>query len=98
MEYQDWCGFCKNGKAEFWLEESNECTTPIHLAFSTENRSQVDAFYAAAIEAGAKDNGAPGIREISLLTGGLGSMILAINQEQAVYTSSYRRPNVNPDF
>lgn len=35
---------------------------PLHLAFTAENRQQVEAFYRAALEAGAKDNGAPGLR------------------------------------
>jgi len=34
----------------------------LHLAFVAENRQQVDAFYRAALEAGGKDNGAPGVR------------------------------------
>jgi catechol 2,3-dioxygenase-like lactoylglutathione lyase family enzyme len=34
----------------------------LHLAFTAENREQVEAFYRAALEAGAKDNGAPGLR------------------------------------
>lgn len=33
-----------------------------HLAWKAANRAQVDAFYLAAIEAGARDNGAPGLR------------------------------------
>lgn len=33
-----------------------------HLAWRAENRAQVDAFYKAAIAAGGKDNGAPGLR------------------------------------
>lgn len=64
MEFEAWCGFGKSGKAEFWLEESSEATPPVHIAFTAENRSQVDDFYAAAIKAGAKDNGPPGIRKI----------------------------------
>ena len=35
---------------------------PLHLAFTAKNRRQVDEFYRAALEAGGKDNGAPGIR------------------------------------
>ena len=35
----------------------------MHIAFVAENREQVDQFYEAAIAAGAKDNGKPGIRE-----------------------------------
>ena len=34
----------------------------LHLAFAAESREQVDAFYRAALEAGGKDNGAPGLR------------------------------------
>ena len=34
----------------------------LHIAFRAEDRAQVDAFHAAAIEAGGKDNGAPGLR------------------------------------
>ncbi|KXS09243.1 lactoylglutathione lyase [Gonapodya prolifera JEL478] len=45
---------------DFWLQPG----TPngAHVAFSAKSREQVDQFYKAAIEAGAKDNGAPGIR------------------------------------
>ena len=35
----------------------------VHVAFSADNRAAVDAFHAAALAAGGKDNGAPGIRE-----------------------------------
>ena len=35
----------------------------MHLCFVAETRAQVDAFYQAAIAAGARDNGKPGIRE-----------------------------------
>ena len=34
-----------------------------HVAFNVASRAMVDAFYAAALEAGAKDNGPPGLRE-----------------------------------
>lgn len=34
----------------------------LHLAFTAESRQQVQAFYRAALEAGAKDNGLPGLR------------------------------------
>ena len=36
----------------------------IHVAFAAETREEVDAFHAAALEAGGTDNGVPGIREI----------------------------------
>ena len=34
-----------------------------HVAFGCESRSQVDAYYEAAMAAGGKDNGPPGVRE-----------------------------------
>lgn len=46
----------------FWLNEGGAQTPPSHFAFAAENRAQVDAFYEAAIAAGGRDNGAPGLR------------------------------------
>lgn len=46
----------------FWINEGEKQVPPIHIAFTAENRSQVDAFYEAAIAAGGEDNGAPGPR------------------------------------
>lgn len=34
----------------------------LHLAFKAESRAQVHAFYSAALAAGGRDNGAPGLR------------------------------------
>lgn len=64
MEVQGWAGFGKNGKPEFWFGVSTERQMPMHSAFAAETRSQVRAFYQAALTAGGKDNGTPGIREI----------------------------------
>ena len=36
---------------------------PLHVAFNASERPAVDAFYAAAIEAGGADNGGPGLRD-----------------------------------
>lgn len=55
-------GIGQNGKPSLWLFETSETPAHLHLAFSAENRSQVDAFYQAALAAGGKDNGAPGLR------------------------------------
>jgi catechol 2,3-dioxygenase-like lactoylglutathione lyase family enzyme len=49
------------GPASLVLYQTEEKRVPLHLAFVAENRQQVDAFYRAAIEAGGKDNGAPGL-------------------------------------
>jgi catechol 2,3-dioxygenase-like lactoylglutathione lyase family enzyme len=49
-------------KASLCLYQTEEKPAHLHLAFTAENRQQVDAFYRAALEAGGKDNGAPGVR------------------------------------
>jgi catechol 2,3-dioxygenase-like lactoylglutathione lyase family enzyme len=36
---------------------------PVHIAFVANSREQVDAFHRAGVEAGYRDNGAPGVRE-----------------------------------
>src|SRR6185369_12157346 len=50
------------GKPVLWLHETAEKPAHLHLAFTASDRTQVDAFYAAALEAGGKDNGPPGLR------------------------------------
>jgi catechol 2,3-dioxygenase-like lactoylglutathione lyase family enzyme len=46
----------------FWLARDKKAGGGGHYAFQVDNREEVDAFYEAAIEAGGKDNGAPGPR------------------------------------
>ncbi|MBN8996374.1 MAG: VOC family protein [Rhizobiales bacterium] len=58
----DVAGLGPEGKPFFWLASAGKTTPRIHLAFRAENRAQVDAFYKAAIAAGGKDNGGPGLR------------------------------------
>ncbi|MBV8665650.1 MAG: VOC family protein [Burkholderiaceae bacterium] len=53
---------CGKGIASLILFQTREKPAHLHLAFVAENRQQVDAFYRAALEAGGKDNGAPGLR------------------------------------
>ena len=62
-EGEGWAMLGKNGKPQFWFGAYGPAASPIHLAFAAENREQVRAFYQAAIAAGGKDNGPPGIRE-----------------------------------
>ena len=50
------------GPASLCLYQSSEKAAPLHIAFAAENRRQVEAFYRAALAAGGKDNGAPGLR------------------------------------
>ncbi|MDI4635960.1 VOC family protein [Pelomonas sp. V22] len=54
---------CRPGtNASLCIRRIEEKATHLHLAFAAENRQQVEAFYRAALEAGGKDNGAPGLR------------------------------------
>ena len=63
MDFQDGqvVGMGIGRKPDFWFA-AGEPSGPVHLAFSAPDRATVDAFYAAALAAGGKDNGAPGLR------------------------------------
>jgi catechol 2,3-dioxygenase-like lactoylglutathione lyase family enzyme len=56
-------GFGADGKPFLWISEGGK-STHLHIAFRAESREQVDAFHAAALAAGGKDNGGPGPREM----------------------------------
>jgi catechol 2,3-dioxygenase-like lactoylglutathione lyase family enzyme len=55
-------GFGADGKPDFWIGGEGRLDKPIHVAIAAKDRAAVDAFHAAAIAAGAKDHGAPGLR------------------------------------
>ena len=48
----------------FWLTARKPASSNVHIAFTTDDRAKVDAFYEGALAAGGTDNGAPGVREI----------------------------------
>ena len=50
-------------KPDFWVAGGAANSPPLHIAFRAASRAQVDAFYRAAIAAGGRDNGGPGVRE-----------------------------------
>lgn len=58
------CGFGADGKPFFWIGEGEQVDRGLHLAFLATNHAQVDAFHAAALAAGAIDNGGPGLRPV----------------------------------
>src|SRR5688500_15304609 len=62
LEGEGWAMFGKDGRPQFWLGLHGIPPGPIHIAFSAETREQVRAFHRAALAAGGRDNGAPGIR------------------------------------
>jgi len=56
-------GFGAAHKPEFWISSAGKAVeAAVHIAFRATSRAQVDAFHAAALAAGARDNGAPGLR------------------------------------
>ena len=62
MDLGTYVGLGVAGKPDFWLAPGGPARPQLHLAFHAASHAQVDAFHAAALEAGATDNGAPGLR------------------------------------
>jgi catechol 2,3-dioxygenase-like lactoylglutathione lyase family enzyme len=77
MESASGAGFRKGFIPDFWIKQGEPmssgtravppepvgCGGPaVHVAFAGDSRTTVDAFYRAALAAGARDNGAPGLR------------------------------------
>lgn len=71
MEFGDACGFGRGPKPELWVGStiasfqtpaSRAIITPEHVCLRARSREEVDAFHAAAIAAGGRDFGAPGLR------------------------------------
>jgi len=54
-------GFNDGTNTDFWIVQAD--VVPTHLAFEAKNRQEVEAFYEAALAAGATDNGGPGYRD-----------------------------------
>lgn len=55
-------GFGSGPDPEFWIRDGEPIRGRLHVAFEARSRAVVDAFHAAAVQAGGKDNGAPGLR------------------------------------
>jgi catechol 2,3-dioxygenase-like lactoylglutathione lyase family enzyme len=51
-----------DGKSSLCIFQTDEKPAHLHLAFAAENRRQVEAFHRAALAAGGKDHGGPGLR------------------------------------
>ncbi len=64
VEIEGWAGFGRGDKAELWFGEDSAAQRPMHIAFAASDRACVDRFYRAALAAGGKDNGAPGLRPV----------------------------------
>ena len=67
-EYGPWregvrdTSFGADGENDFAISEVYPAAGSTHVAFAADSREQVDAFYAAALAAGGRDNGPPGPR------------------------------------
>jgi catechol 2,3-dioxygenase-like lactoylglutathione lyase family enzyme len=61
MELDDRVAFGPTARPIFWLVD-REPTSAIHISFQAADRARVDAFHAAALDAGGRDNGHPGLR------------------------------------
>lgn len=46
----------------FWVGDNEAVGEGTHIAFTAQTRDEVDAFHAAALAAGGRDHGAPGLR------------------------------------
>jgi catechol 2,3-dioxygenase-like lactoylglutathione lyase family enzyme len=57
-------GYGEGSKPYFWIAQDAVATERLHVAFAADTRAKVDAFYKAAMAAGGRDNGPPGVREI----------------------------------
>lgn len=55
-------GFGAGGKPDFWIGGEGAMNKPVHVAILAKDRATVDAFYHAAMAAGGRDNGPPGLR------------------------------------
>jgi catechol 2,3-dioxygenase-like lactoylglutathione lyase family enzyme len=49
--------------ANLVVKQADMAGGPIHIAFVAASRDEVDAFHRAGVDAGYRDNGAPGVRE-----------------------------------
>jgi catechol 2,3-dioxygenase-like lactoylglutathione lyase family enzyme len=62
MKWESFAGFGVGGKPDFWIDGREAPKTANHIAFRASGRALVRAFHDAALAAGGKDNGAPGVR------------------------------------
>ncbi|MBI2610123.1 VOC family protein [Candidatus Giovannonibacteria bacterium] len=63
MEFGESAGFNDGKNTDFWIGTNKNGVIKSHVAFEAKNKAEVAAFYKAALEAGAKDNGSPGYRK-----------------------------------
>jgi catechol 2,3-dioxygenase-like lactoylglutathione lyase family enzyme len=62
MERDGSAGFGHNGKPDFFIHTNRPLSGPTHVAIASPDRATVQAFHAAGLAAGGRDNGPPGLR------------------------------------
>ena len=62
MQFEQGAGFGVGGKPDFWIDGRKGPADRVHVAFRAKGRAEVRAYYEAAMAAGGKDNGPPGLR------------------------------------
>jgi len=66
MSDETYAGLGQPGEPKLWLHavpaDTAHAPLGVHVAFLAPSRAAVDGFHAAGLRAGAKDNGAPGLR------------------------------------
>jgi len=60
-DLEDAVGMGSEGFPAFWIDRGQP-RGPLHIAFAASDRAVVDTFYRAALAAGGRDNGIPGVR------------------------------------
>ena len=61
--HPDLKGFGRDGRVFFWLRQGHADARAAHIGFVASSQTEVNAFYKAAMGAGATDNGQPGARQ-----------------------------------
>ncbi len=67
MEEGEAAGFNDGKNTDFWIVHE-DAVVPTHVAFEAKSKQEVEAFYDAALAAGATDNGPPGYRDTGRAT------------------------------
>ncbi len=62
MSFPEAVGFGASRKPDFWIAKREPVQTGVHVAFACDARRVVDEFHRAALKAGGRDNGQPGVR------------------------------------
>jgi catechol 2,3-dioxygenase-like lactoylglutathione lyase family enzyme len=62
LERDGSAGFGRDGKPDLWIHANRPLSGPSHVAIASSDQTTVQAFHAAGLAAGGRDNGPPGLR------------------------------------